>query len=310
MRPPGVPARLFGLVALALLVSPSPLSALDNPRAEAARSPRKSPHAQCDPARFRVVVDVGHSTEVPGAMSARGVPEYEFNLRLATQIGKSLTGAGFARTVVLVTPGPARRGLFARVARATSLSADLFVSIHHDSVPERFLETWTYDGRPNRFSDRFRGHSIFVSYDNPEPEASLRFARLLGQEMKARGLQYTPHYAEAYMQERRRELVDAEAGVYRYDQLIVLKDTRMPAVLLEAGSIVNRDEEVLLASPGRQSLIGAAVKDAVKAFCAWRAAQPRGPARRDSPPLPEDAVEAEIRKWGEVVTAANVKMEG
>ena len=46
------------------------------------------------------------------------------------------------------------------------------------------------------------------------------------------------------MGNRRRELVDAQAGVYRYDQLIVLKDTRMPAVLLEAGSIVNRDEEM------------------------------------------------------------------
>jgi N-acetylmuramoyl-L-alanine amidase len=244
--------------------------------------------------QFRVVVDVGHSAEVPGAMSARGVPEYEFNLRLATQIGKSLTGAGFARTVVLVTPGPARRGLFARVARAADLPADLFLSIHHDSVPERFLQTWTYDGKQNRFSDHFRGHSIFMSYDNPEPEASLRFARLLGIGMKARGLRYTPHYAEAFMQERRRALVDAEAGVYRYDQLIVLKDTRMPAVLLEAGSIVNRDEEVLLASPGHQSLIGAAVTDAVKAFCAWRAPQKASPGARGgrAPQAPRAAAPA------------------
>ena len=56
------------------------------------------------------------------------------------------------------------------------------------------------------------------------------------------------------MGNRRRELLDAQAGVYRYDQLIVLKDTRMPAVLLEAGSIVNRDEELLLATPERQAL--------------------------------------------------------
>ena len=42
------------------------------------------------------------------------------------------------------------------------------------------------------------------------------------------------------MGHRRRILVDAEDGVYRYDQLIVLRQTKMPAVLLEAGSIVNR----------------------------------------------------------------------
>ena len=37
----------------------------------------------------------------------------------------------------------------------------------------------------------------------------------------------------------RHELIDEEAGVYRYDHLIVLHSTRMPAVLLEAGSIID-----------------------------------------------------------------------
>ena len=93
---------------------------------------------------------------------------------------------------------------------------------------------------------------------------------MLGNALKARGLRYTPHYTEKFMGNRRRELVDAQAGVYRYDQLIVLKDTRMPAVLLEAGSIVNRDEELLLATPERHALVGAAVVEAVDAFCAAR----------------------------------------
>jgi hypothetical protein len=49
----------------------------------------------------------------------------------------------------------------------------------------------------------------------------------------------------------------------------------MPAVLLEAGSIVNRDEELALASPERQQLITAAVVDAVDSYCA---AKPNKPA--------------------------------
>ena len=65
------------------------------------------------------------------------------------------------------------------------------------------------------------------------------------------------------MRNRRRELVDAETGVYRYDQLVVLRKTQMPAVLLEAGSIINRDEELLLATPEHQALISAAVTEAV-----------------------------------------------
>ena len=73
------------------------------------------------------------------------------------------------------------------------------------------------------------------------------------------------------MGHRRRELVDAKAGVYRYDQLIVLRVTRMPAVLLEAGSIVNRQEELQLASPERRTLTSAAIVAAVEDFCAARA---------------------------------------
>ncbi len=116
--------------------------------------------------------------------------------------------------------------------------------------------------------------------------ASLAFARLLGLQMKARGLRYTPHYTQAFMGHRRRQLIDAEAGVYRYDQLVVLKGTRMPAALLEAGSIINRDEELLLMTPERQSAISAAVTDAVKAFCTLRAPRPPGQMVRRSTPSP------------------------
>ena len=204
-----------------------------------------------------------------------------FNLRLANQIEQSLTAAGFAKTLELITAAPPRRGLFERAARANSLRADLFLSIHHDGVPDQFVEKWEYGGRERAFSDRFKGHSIFVSIDNGDFRGSLRFGRLLGNQLKARGLQYTSHYTERFMGNRRRQLVDAEAGVYRYDQLIVLRNTRMPAVLLEAGSIVNREEELLLDSPERQALIATAVTDAVEAFCAARsprnAVRPRRP---------------------------------
>src|SRR5918993_1308202 len=62
--------------------------------------------ATCDRGAFRVVVDVGHTAEIPGAISARGVPEYEFNQRLATLIAQRLTESGFAQTVLLVTADP------------------------------------------------------------------------------------------------------------------------------------------------------------------------------------------------------------
>jgi N-acetylmuramoyl-L-alanine amidase len=233
----------------------------------------KSAAPICDRAAIRVIVDVGHTAESPGATSARGVGEYEFNLNLAKLIDQSLVDAGFAKTVLLVTEGPSRKGLTHRVEQANTASADLFLSIHHDSVPDRFLKTWEYEGEEREFSDRFKGHSIFISNENPDPTASLAFARLLGKALKARDLRYTPHYTEKFMGSRQRILVDAEVGVYRYDQLIVLRKTQMPAVLLEAGSIINRDEELLMASPKRQALISAAVTEAVDRYCATRRPQ-------------------------------------
>ena len=101
-----------------------------------AGSAKRPPNPLCDRAAFRVAVDVGHTAQSPGAMSARGVGEYDFNLRLARRIEQDLVHAGFGRTVLLVTDGPTRKGLAERVARANALSPDLFLSIHHDLVPE------------------------------------------------------------------------------------------------------------------------------------------------------------------------------
>jgi N-acetylmuramoyl-L-alanine amidase len=266
-------ATIVALVALVWLPRGAPAVEPDAPA-----SPAPPAVAACTrAATFRAVVDVGHTADVPGALSARGVPEYEFDLRLAKQIDKDLHAAGFDRAVLMVTAEAPTAGLFKRAARANGLKADLLLSIHHDAVPERFLETWLVDGQEQHFSDRFPGHSLYISNLNADRAGSLAFARLLGNALKARGLQYTPHYTEKFMGNRRRELLDAKAGVYRYDQLIVLKDTRMPAVLLEAGSIVNRDEELLLATPEHQAITSAAVVEAVDAFCVARSKPNRGP---------------------------------
>ena len=105
---------------------------------------------------------------------------------------------------------PYYAGLFKRAERASALSADLFLSIHHDSVPDSFLQKWEYQGVQRSYSDRFKGHSIFISRSNGSYDASLQFARLLGNQLKARGLKYTPHYTEKFMGHRQRVLVDAD----------------------------------------------------------------------------------------------------
>ena len=234
---------------------------------------RAEPRDVCARATFRAVIDVGHTAESPGATSARGVPEFSFNLDLARRIERQLLATGFKRSVLLLTEGPSRKALAERIKRANALGPDLFLSIHHDSVPDQFLEKWEFDGVQRGFCDRFSGHSIFISYDNSDLPGSLLFARMLGSQLQKRGLKYTPHYTDRNMGHRQRLLVDPQTGVYRYDQLLVLRDTSMPAVLLEAGSIINREEELRMGSVEQQSLISAAVVDAVQSFCAARGAR-------------------------------------
>jgi N-acetylmuramoyl-L-alanine amidase len=223
--------------------------------------------ARCDPAKFRIVLDVGHTAESEGAISARNVPEFVFNLRLAKRIEEKLKAEGFAETRLLLTEGKARRSLVKRVAAANDLRADLLLSIHHDSVPKKFLEDWEFEGKKSRFSDRFSGYSVFVSRNNPDFKTSLSFAELIGKEMKAQGLDYAQQYSQAIMGRHQRPLLNRETGVYRYDELIVLRKTRMAAVLLEAGSIINRDEELKMSSPERRDIISSGVTAAVKEFC-------------------------------------------
>jgi N-acetylmuramoyl-L-alanine amidase len=50
----------------------------------------------------------------------------------------------------------------------------------------------------------------------------------------------------------------------------ILDSTRIPAVLLEASSIVNRDEQLIVSTPAHRLIIASAFAQAVEIFCAAR----------------------------------------
>ncbi|MDC7789484.1 N-acetylmuramoyl-L-alanine amidase [Rhodoplanes sp. TEM] len=227
--------------------------------------------ADCRPENFRVLLDVGHTVDQPGATSARGVTEHVFNLRLAKRIEERLRDGGFVRTALLVIPrGTGRRQLDARVRAANRRPPDLVLSIHHDDVQPQFHAQWVVDGRTRDYSDRFAGWSLFVSRENRRYDASLAFAQALGAALLAKGLPFTRHHAAPIPGEGRPVLDDAR-GVFGYDGLVVLKGADAPAVLFEAGVIVNRAEEIALAGRERQDAIAGAVLTAVQAFCELQA---------------------------------------
>ncbi|MBR0925450.1 N-acetylmuramoyl-L-alanine amidase [Bradyrhizobium diazoefficiens] len=264
---------IAGLVAAILLSWLAPVGRSEAAAArKVAKATPKQPQslAKCEMPKFRIVVDVGHTPDSYGALSARNDPEFGFNLVLARLVTAKLKAEGFAATRLLVTDGKARPSLFKRVSAANDGRADLFLSIHHDSVPDKLLETWEFDGAKSYFSDRFSGHSLFVSQQNSHFATSLKLARMIGRQLKEQGLHYASQYTLPLMGRYRRQLLDKDVGVYRYDGLVVLSRTSSAAVLLEAGSIINRDEEMAMNSAERHEVVAGAVAAAMREFCERR----------------------------------------
>lgn len=214
--------------------------------------------------RHVVAIDIGHTAAVPGATSARGEGEFSFNQRIAQQLYARLEKSAIVAPY-LINPKGARIGLVDRPKLAASKGAELLVSIHHDSANDRYLENWdpAGDGRIRKFSDRFRGYGVFVSTKNREAKQSLRFASFIGDAMKAQGFVFSPHHAEAIKGESR-TIVDQARGIYQYDDLIVLKHAPMPAVLVECGVIIHRDEEMELKKPEVQNRIVEAIATGIE----------------------------------------------
>jgi N-acetylmuramoyl-L-alanine amidase len=236
----------------------------------AAIAPPSLSAAGCDKKTFKIVLDVGHTEIDQGATSARGVREYSFNLDLSRAISSKLIAEGFQETDLLITKGEDRPTLHSRAAHANQVKASLFLSIHHDSAQRFYLEKWVYNGTVQYFSDRFSGYSLFVSSENANKHQSLKFATLLADQLLSSGMTFTRHHAEAIPGENRRFL-DEQRGIYQYDKLAVLRSAKAPAVLMEAGVIVNRLEESTAASPERRDLIANAVSSAVAQFCELQA---------------------------------------
>lgn len=200
-----------------------------------------------------VAVDVGHYNEEPGAISARGRPELEFNRELAKEIGSAVRKRGL-RTVVIGADGLMAR-LIGRTAAAAE--ADFFLSVHHDSVQPYLLDVWEFGGEPRLYSDKYSGFSLFVSRKNPSVEASLACASAIGAALRQAGFKPSLYHADPVPGEGK-PFADRTNGVHYYDNLIVLKTARSPAVLLEAGVIVNREEEMKMRSGETHRAIAAA----------------------------------------------------
>ncbi|MFW6127477.1 MAG: N-acetylmuramoyl-L-alanine amidase family protein [Thermodesulfobacteriota bacterium] len=219
----------------------------------------------CGAGGYRVAIDIGHTPESPGAISARGVPEYLFNKNIATLLYKKLKQDQRFRRSFIINETGENISLADRTAIAQRRGADLLLSIHHDSVDPTDLSHWFYEGEIRPYCDKFAGHSIFFSEKNDRPLESLMFAMVLGTEMLRAGFCPTLHHVKTFKTEDK-ALVDKTRGIYKYNQLIVLKSASMPAVLFECGIIKSRIEERQLLNPKYQARLADTLYKALRKY--------------------------------------------
>lgn len=210
-----------------------------------------------------IALDAGHSLASRGALSSRGVAEFFFNRQLVVVLDEALRAAGQATTLIALEGRT--EDLASRPRQAKDAGAQLFISVHHDSAKLRFHRPWTFEGQPRTYlDDRFRGFSLFVSRNNAAWPLALKCASAIGAQLIARGFRPSRYHADPILGSAR-EFADETNGVHFYDNLAVLRHATMPALLMEAGVIVNRDEEMALAQTATQQSIAAAVVSGVAA---------------------------------------------
>ena len=178
-----------------------------------------------------VAIDIGHTPAEPGALAASGRPEYELNRDLAIDVQAALENSGLTVRVLESDPDLAKR-------RTAAEGADLLVTLHHHAMKPRFRDESRY----------FSGFALFVSHANRRAERSLACAGAIGGELELAGFFPSRFHADEVFGEAR-PFADAAHGVHYDDTLLLAKDAAIPVVMIEAGVISNRQEELRLTHP-------------------------------------------------------------
>lgn len=231
---------------------------------------------QAEERNFTVVIDPGHGGRDPGAIGRRG-KEKNINLNVALKLGKLIQNN--CKDVNLVYTR--QKDVFVNLARraqiANNAKADLFISIHTNSVAKgrkvRGTETYTLGLHrtddnlevakkensviliENDYEQRYAGFNpnssesyiIFEFLQDKNMEKSVDFATLIQHQFKATAKRI-------------------DKGVHQAG-FLVLRETTMPGVLVELGYISTPDEEnYLLSETGTNAL----AKSIYQAFLSYK----------------------------------------
>ncbi len=243
--------------------------------------PFVSPSAWAQDKVFTVVIDAGHGGNDPGAIGRKG-REKNINLNVALKLG-SLIQQNCADTRVVYTR---KKDVFVPLHRraeiANEAKADLFISIHTNSLASRNSRvsgTETYTLGLHRTDENLevakKENAVILIEDdykqryagfNPNSSESYIIFEFLQDKNMAQSVNFARLVQGQFRANHRIDKGVHQAG------FLVLRETSMPSVLVELGYITNQQEEAFLLSENGSSVLAQSI---YRAFLTYKQSKGR-----------------------------------
>jgi N-acetylmuramoyl-L-alanine amidase len=232
----------------------------------------RAAHAPTDGDRDVIVaVDAGHGGTDPGAIGRNGTREKDITLAIARSLAARINGEPGMRAV-LIRASDHFVVLRDRMVRARTAKADLFVSIHADSIRDRSItgssvyvlsERGASSEAARWLAERENAADLMGGVKLDDKEESL--ASVLLDLSQAANLSASMTAAERVL-----SALDSSVGVRksRVQQagLVVLKSPDIPSMLVETGYISNPSEEARLRSSRHQARLAETIFSGLRGY--------------------------------------------
>jgi N-acetylmuramoyl-L-alanine amidase len=217
-----------------------------------------------------VVIDPGHGGVDPGTIGRSGVYEKHITLALGRELKRRLDASGRYRAVLTRS-----RDIFIRlrdrVQIARDAGADLFISIHADTIKDRAISGASVYTLSERASDKEAAAlaekenkadliaGIDLSHESPE------VANILIDLAQRESMNQSSSFAGILVQ-RLKHRARVLRNTHRFAGFAVLRAPDVPSVLLESGFLSNRADEKRLRSKAYRAKIATAAVEALDAY--------------------------------------------
>jgi len=232
----------------------------------------RAPHAPVDSGRDVVIaVDAGHGGQDPGAIGRGGTREKDVVLAIARALAERINGEPGMRAV-LTRDRDEFLVLRDRIGRARIAKADLFVSIHADSIANRDVSgasvyVLSEHGASNEaarwLADRENAADLMggVKLDDKDKQLAsvlLDLSQSANISASMTAAQRVIGSLDAVGQVRKAQV--QQAG------FVVLKSPDIPSMLVETAYISNPDEEVALRNTRHQGALAEAIFNGLRGY--------------------------------------------